>query len=190
MQLTVRSLLCSSKPHLYVYWSLPDHNKLNLQLFLSDVNAFHNLYKTDTSLKRTFWSVPRGVRLKRFYCILNFNNTQQTSVSYSKALLQLKYKNNRLIFLFCCKRKSIIYGIIKEFALCLLYISTSQVYCNIVLLLYFLIEDQLRNEKQRLFCTLSKVYPKTAERSIPCAPLHSLNYSTVIIAAAELLGRE
>ena len=34
---------------------------------MSDVNAFQNLYKTDTSLRRALWSVPRGVRLKRFY---------------------------------------------------------------------------------------------------------------------------
>ena len=31
-------------------------------------------------------------------------------------------------------------------------------------------------------------YPKVAKRSIPCAPLDSLNGSTVIIAAAELLA--
>ena len=30
------------------------------------------------------------------------------------------------------------------------------------------------------------VYPKAAKRSIPCAPLLSLNGNTVIIAAAEL----
>ena len=32
------------------------------------------------------------------------------------------------------------------------------------------------------------VYPKVAKRSIPCAPLLSLNGSRVIIAAAELLA--
>ena len=34
------------------------------------------------------------------------------------------------------------------------------------------------------------VYPKAAKRSIPCAPLLSLNGSTVMIAAAELLKRK
>ena len=32
------------------------------------------------------------------------------------------------------------------------------------------------------------VYPKAAKRSIPCVPLLSLNDSTVMIAAAELLA--
>ena len=36
--------------------------------------------------------------------------------------------------------------------------------------------------------TTTTVYPKAAKRSILCAPLHSLNDSTVIIAAAELLA--
>ena len=35
---------------------------------------------------------------------------------------------------------------------------------------------------------LSTVYPEAAKRSIPCAPLLSLNGSTVMIAAAELLA--
>ena len=35
---------------------------------MSDVNAFQNLHKTDTSPRQTLWSVPKGVRLKRFYC--------------------------------------------------------------------------------------------------------------------------
>ena len=35
---------------------------------------------------------------------------------------------------------------------------------------------------------LTTVYPKAAKRSIPCAPLLSLNASTVMIAAAELLA--
>ena len=35
---------------------------------------------------------------------------------------------------------------------------------------------------------LTTVYPKAAKRSIPCAPLLSLNDSTVMIAAAELLA--
>lgn len=35
---------------------------------------------------------------------------------------------------------------------------------------------------------LSTVYPEAAKRSIPCAPLLSLNGNTAIIAAAELLG--
>ena len=32
------------------------------------------------------------------------------------------------------------------------------------------------------------VYPKAAKRSSPCTPLHSLNGSRVITAAAELLA--
>ena len=35
---------------------------------------------------------------------------------------------------------------------------------------------------------LLTVYPKASKRSIPCAPLLSLNGSTVTIAAAELLA--
>ena len=36
--------------------------------------------------------------------------------------------------------------------------------------------------------TVTTVYPKAAKLSIPCAPLHSLNGSTVIVAAVELLA--
>ena len=38
------------------------------------------------------------------------------------------------------------------------------------------------------FINPNTVYPKAAKRSIPCAPLLSLNGSTVIIAAEELLA--
>ena len=71
MQLTVRSLLCSIKPFLCLLESTRP-NWAELLTLLLDVNAFQNLYKTDTSLRRTLSvlrGVPRDGRLKRFYCI-------------------------------------------------------------------------------------------------------------------------
>ena len=70
LQLIVRSLICSSTPFQCLI-SLYNHNQLQIQHFQLDVlNALNNLYKTVTSLRRTILSVPMGVRLKRFYCII------------------------------------------------------------------------------------------------------------------------
>ena len=61
--------------------------------------------------------------------------------------------------------------------------------CEITALAFILIYvfNNLFRE-QSIVHDLSTVYPKVAKRSIPCAPLLSLNGSTVIIAVEELLA--
>ena len=60
---------------------------------MSDINAFQNLSKTDTSLRRTLSSVPRDVRLERFYCISSdCSELNQSWLTYENILSQSPLK--------------------------------------------------------------------------------------------------
>ena len=55
----------------------------------SYMKILRNLYKTDTSIRRTLWLVPRGVRLKRFYCNPNLQATLGKNSGEEKLDLKL-----------------------------------------------------------------------------------------------------
>ena len=51
--------------------------KIYLESYLK---IMKNFYKTDTSIRQTLWLVPRGVHLKRFYCISTLFSTSDFDI--------------------------------------------------------------------------------------------------------------
>ena len=55
------------------------------------------LYKTDTSIRRTLWLIPRFLRLKRFYCVSG--NLTSKSVTGGNTINRKTVNKEIIVFL-------------------------------------------------------------------------------------------